>query len=302
MIDALTIFGIAALMFLLTNWIGKHSYQSGYFEIGQLSRSSGSTAFNYAYRIFAPIAILAILATLSTKLGLNFITPNLLPSLLAYFLLRVAYYFISDRVALVNKIEFVAIMIATVSLYCWIQRNLIENGEFLLPTKQEIGTAIWLAIAAFIYKTINSIEISETKARQRRKRYVDGQARKYLTRYGELINELSKDERERKILTAVMIYEGLNRPKAFQYIERLLLPFKRKVTVGPMQVSTASNISDEQSIRLGSQRLLSHYRELKQDTDRPEWSALSEALTSYNGTQSYAIEVGEVLDLLEVEA
>lgn len=82
---------------------------------------------------------------------------------------------------------------------------------------------------AFLYTTINSIQLSEKKARRRRIAYVSHQREKYLSLYEPIINEESKNEREKQIVLAVMIYEGLNRPKFMQFIERLLLPTECQV-------------------------------------------------------------------------
>lgn len=303
MIDTLITISIAVAMFCSTNWIGKHSYQSGYFEIGKLSLTSGSTAFNFVFRIFAPIAFLTLTAALLYWAKADRFVALLPYSLFVYFAFRFAYYFISDRSLLVNFIEFFAIGAATVVLYLWVHTNVIEHRQFLFPSKQELGSALWLGMIAFLYTTINSIQLSETKARRRRIAYVSHQRDKYLSLYGPIINEDSINEREKQIVLAVMIYEGLNRPKFMQFIERLLLPIKGKASIGPMQVTVTAKISDETSVRLGAERLLSTYRSnLRNEGQTSEVSALIEALSAYNGSDKYAVEVLEVISAMEEEA
>jgi hypothetical protein len=300
MIDTLVTISIAVAMFYSTNWIGKHSYQSGYFEIGKLSLTSGSTAFNFVFRIFAPIAFLTLTAAVLYWVHADSIVKLLPHALIGYFIFRFAYYFVCDRYLLVNFFEFFALGLATIALYFWVHANVIEHREFLFPSKQEIGSALWLGMIAFLYTTINSIQLSETKARRRRIAYVSYQRDKYLSLYGTIINEEAQNEREKDIVLAVMIYEGLNRPRILQFIERLVLPIKGKASIGPMQVTVSSNISDETSVRLGAERLLSAYRSNLQNEDlQYEGSALIDALSAYNGSDKYAIEILEVLSAMK---
>ncbi|TXI44648.1 MAG: hypothetical protein E6Q50_17405 [Lysobacter sp.] len=288
---------IALAIFVCTNWIGKHSYQSGYFEIGKLSLTSGPSFFNFSYRIFTPIAFLTITSAIFYQINAGELIRLLPYSLAEYFVFRIAFNLIFDRILLINFAEFFTISAATFIIYLWIHNNIIEHKEFLFPSRQEIGSALWLGLAAFLYTTINNISLSEKKARHRRERYVAYQHAKYMSLFGKTIKEIAKNDRELSIVLAVLIYEGLNRPRIFQFLERLLLSIKGKATIGPMQVLTTSRITNDESVKLGTEKLLSEYRSAMK-IEKREAFALHKALSAYNGSDAYAFEVSEILDIL----
>lgn len=65
------------------------------------------------------------------------------------------------------------------------------------------------------------------------------------------------------LIYAVMIYEDFNRPKHLRRIENLfmhILPYKRKLTLGIMQVTTDKPLTDEESILFAVDRLLKVYK------------------------------------------
>lgn len=289
---------VAIAMFFATNWIGKHSISYGYFQLGQFSQTSGSYAFSAMYRIFAPIAFLCITAIIMYWTDNDAFVDTLPYALYLYFAIRIAFNFATDRSKLVNLPEFILTSVASVIAYLALHELVVTKRDIFIPDPKDIGTALWLSLAAFIYKTINSIETSEAKARIRRASYVAKQMDKYASRYAKQIRQYTIDDNEYNLVMAVLIYEGFNRPAIIQRLESLLLLFKKPVTMGPMQVATTTPIDDETSVSLGAEKLLGAYREFLERDDQPSsWQAINHALKQYNGPQ-YAAEVEDILDLI----
>ncbi|MBD9479865.1 hypothetical protein [Pseudoxanthomonas sp. PXM02] len=293
---------IAVAMFFATNWIGKHSISSGYFQLGQFSQISGSYAFSAMYRIFAPIAFLCVIAIILYWTNHDAFVQTLPYALYLYFALRLVFNFATDRIELVNFPEFILTSVASVITYLALHELVVTKKDLFIPDPQDVGTALWLSLAAFIYKTINSIETSEVKARRRRVLYVTKQASKYTERYAKQIRQYAIDDDEYNLVMAVLIYEGFNRPAIVRRLEPILLLFKTRVTMGPMQVATTTPISDETSVSIGAERLLSSYREfLGSHEQSSSWQAINYALSEYNGHQ-YAAEVEDILALIPRKA
>ena len=289
---------IAIAMFFTTNWIGKHSISSGYFQLGRFSQASGSYAFSAMYRIFAPIAFLCVTALILYWTDHDALVGSLPYALYLYFALRLTFNLATDRTELINFPEFILTSVASVLTYLTLHEMVVTRRDLFIPEAQDIGTALWLSLVAFIYKTVNSVETSEVKALKRRISYVTRQVSKYTSLYSDQIRQYAKNEDEYSLVMAVMIYEGFNRPAIFQRLEPFLLYFKRSVTMGPMQVATTIRIDDETSISLGATKLLSAYRECLEREDKPfKWEAINYALKQYNGPQ-YAVEVEDILELL----
>lgn len=291
---------IALALFVITNWLGKHSLGSGYFQIGRLSQSSDSIAFNYSYRIFAPTALLVLIAAAMYTSNLGQLIACLPAASVLYWAIRFGFYFVAKRLELVNLYEFFAIATLSIVVYLLVHHGFVVDRELLFPTRSEVGAALWFGVTAFVYKSINSIEVSEAGAARRRTKYVIQRADEYIERYGRIIRQFTDDKFELNLVIAVMIYEGLNRPHVAHWAERLILAMRGRASVGPMQVVTQFPMSDEESIRAGAEIILSAYRHAKNQEPGASFGYwVNEASRAYNLGYDYPAEISEIMRILE---
>jgi hypothetical protein len=103
---------------------------------------------------------------------------------------------------------------------------------------------------------VQTFPSSETVARKKRyllEAYSDARAA-----YGQLVSSLVRDELSESLVYSVLLYEQFNRPKWIRLAERLVFPLFSR-SLGPMQVTTRVRISDWESVRLGTERLMQIY-------------------------------------------
>ena len=84
-----------------------------------------------------------------------------------------------------------------------------------------------------------------------------------------------------------MIYEDYNRPSVDRFAEMIFKKFKpnKTMTLGIMQVATIKNISDNESVRIGTKILADAF--LNNINNDP----IEKALHTYNLTEQYCQEV-----------
>ncbi len=49
---------LAALLFMIVNWIGRHSIASGYHQLTLFAKVDEAPAFNFVFRVLAPTVFL----------------------------------------------------------------------------------------------------------------------------------------------------------------------------------------------------------------------------------------------------
>lgn len=297
---------LAAVAFFVTNWIGKHSIQLGYMSLTLGYRSGEAPAFNVIYRAFAPVAIMVIAAASLHYLSLDRYAADLYLVVVYYFVLRILFYFLTQRVALVDWSEFLLVAVCSAMMAYFVYTNLVVSKEYLLPSAADIGSAVWLAIAAFVYKTFNSVQTSNQSHERKRERYVQMAYAKFRTLYGHLLLGMELNPSEERLIWSVVVYESFNRPLIYRSLERLFLRILpvRTMTVGPMQVSTRVNITDEESVRIGARRLVTDYRKALKDHGQieSEWEYVDlrrKATSAYNVRSDYPYEVEAIYQILE---
>src|SRR5689334_22873240 len=51
---------LAIALFLIVNWIGKHSYTAGYIEISIFTKNEEAPASNFAIRVLTPVVFIIV--------------------------------------------------------------------------------------------------------------------------------------------------------------------------------------------------------------------------------------------------
>lgn len=99
-------------------------------------------------------------------------------------------------------------------------------------------------------------------AAKQQSRYLRDQFGRLNMRFGSIVRAhvLSRDVEA--LAFAVMIYEGFNRPRIYQWIERyILFPLGRCHTLGPMQIRTTEAVDDSEAVVRGMRQLSRDYTE-----------------------------------------
>ena len=288
----------AGVLFFFANWIGKNSLHLGYVELSFNQPFNDSPAFNLTYRVFAPVAYITILAALFYWIGQDRLVTDIYRVVVFYFVLRFIFNIATDRLLIVSHLQF--FFIATLSITCSMAAYdlVISKREFFFPSSNELGSALWLGVIAFLYQTLNSISTDDSAQKKRIKRYVLQQYRKLKHRHWRTVDQFAGGL-DKDLIYSVMIFESLNRPRLYAPLELAKVRLFGKATLGPMQVTTKRPINDAESIQKGIEILKKSYEKNSNDPESSPESLLSNVLYDYNGSPSYAWEVLKILDLIQ---
>ncbi len=293
---------LAIILFFSMNWIGKHSDHAGYIQMSVLVKSDEAPAFNFIYRAFAPIAYITLVSAFLYTIKYDWLINNIYLVVIYYFLLRLSFNIITGRSLLLNwRTQFSYILIS-VPISIYVYENIILYKEFLFPSQEKLGSAIWLAIIAFLYQTFNNIKLSDIQTKARKKNYLTNRYVKYKKFYGSIIEKTVETKQQDCMVYSVLIYEAFNRPKVYRYIENVLFRIGLAKTLGIMQVTTNILISDEESVLIGARKIVNDYQEANNAKDlnkhHGEWWIRREVLKQYNPDNDYIREVNELYDQL----
>lgn len=292
---------LAVSLFLILNWIGNHSIHAGYIRMSVLAKADEAPAFNFLYRSFSPVAFITLVAAISYKLGQDWIVKDIYLIVVYYFLFRLSFNLITGRWMLLNWLTQCAYILVSVPMSYYVYDTLILHKEFLFPTAKELGSAVWLAIVAYAYHTFNSVKLSGERTKARKAKYLLNRYRTYKKAYGPIIEEVSETKRQEALIYAVLIVETFNRPKLYRLMENVLFYFGLARTLGVMQVTTERYITDEESVRLGAEKIVKDHlkAELKVEARRfagGSWAVRREVLEMYNPDGEYIREVDGLYD------
>lgn len=179
----------------------------------------------------------------------------------------------------------------------------IRNNEFLLPTANEIGTAIWFGILVFLYQIINKLNILSESQKKRKKKYLEKMMAYVEKTYSNDIQVYKNTGNLYNLIIAVIIYEQFNRPKFARIIERMLFWTERVKTSGIMQVKSKKHLSDTESIKIGAKILENSYLKYSEEqgkSNKYEYNTSErKTIADYNRDNQYVSEVYEIFNAIE---
>lgn len=301
--------GLAVLLFFIMNWIGGYAAtSSSYYQISYFDRHEEAPAFNIVFRVLAPSVYLIIVAATLYAVGLNYFVTGLYLVVLYQALLRWLFNLAWGRRLLVRWGRQVVIATASLLLAFVCYRQILTDPARVLPDFSTIANELWIAVALFLYATLNKVQVPDGANERKKRRYIEARYRKFRQRYGTVIKEHIRNHSLEPLVYSVLIYESFNRPAFVQFIERwVLFPIGLSRSLGPMQVRVSERVSDEQSVVLGVQGLANLYRRsLKRAKEEygvhlsGDWQpsdayvlrrAMEMALGAYNVRSDYPAEV-----------
>lgn len=303
---------LGVILFFIINWIGKHSYSVGYMQISMFLQKEEAPAFNFFYRIISPIVYLFITSAILYKLGLDEYTEKFYLVAVYYLVFRLSFNLITNRALLMNWYRQGLYWVSILSLSYLAYDKIIYRKENILPDFGSLANELWIIIFLFLFQTLNQVRLSSERTLERKHNYLQTRLQKFKSKYGHVIDELVENEKLKSIVYAIMIYEDFNRPKVvrgLEYVSYYWHSFfltKKVHTLGLMQVATHSAISDLESVRLGTEKIVRKSKELLDQAQEridaveeefeelyphTEWSVIRAIITDYNPDDDYATEV-----------
>ena len=243
---------------MLMGWIGRHSVGMGYITLSLFVTRDEAPAFNFTFRTFGPIAYIVIVSAVLYALGADRFVEGIWLIAVYYSTIRVAYNLAMNRLLLVNWAREVLIIGVTIGGAWLLYDRVIQVRQFLLPDAQGVSTELWIIVVIFVYSVLNRVEVSPGGSKRRKENYLNHAYKALRARYREVVEPRVPNPFVESVVYSIMIYENFQRPPAFQALERAAFPRFSK-SLGPMQVQTESMISNKESVRLGTEKIVAAY-------------------------------------------
>ena len=186
----------------------------------------------------------------------------------------------------ISIIVFYSFLVKTVSIF-------IRADEL----REELGFAIIVAIYGFI-KFILDKKVTQRDVLKETdlERHIVRKFEKFFKRYRKIIDINDKNNKIWIILFAIMIFEDFNRGPEKRAVEYILLPVRKKESLGIMQVETNKFISSKESIKIAFNMIQDYLEEL--DDYITEYVVYERAIR-YNKDERYGENVSYIYNVLE---
>jgi hypothetical protein len=292
-------------LFFLINWIGKHSYSIGYMEISIFVKTEEAPALNFLIRVLTPIVYIIIVSTSLYYFGLDKFVWNIYLVNIYYIIFRLIFNLVTNRGLLLNWYRQLLYWTAIIVISYFTYEKLIKVKANILPDFTTVANELWIIILIFIFQVANNLRFSQEATQKRKDNYLKSRYHYFKKFYGQLIKDLTNNEILESIVYAIIIYEDFNRPKIARQVENLKFKLTKKPhTLGVMQVRSDKLISDLESVKLGTKKIVNAYKNyLKKPSEKSsdyfDWYAINYIISDYNDGASYIAEVNELADIIK---
>jgi hypothetical protein len=292
-------------LFFLINWIGKHSYSIGYMEISIFVKTEEAPALNFLIRVLTPIVYIIIVSTSLYYFGLDKFVWNIYLVNIYYILFRLIFNLATNRGLLLNWYRQFLYWTAIIVISYFTYEKLIKVKANILPDFTTVANELWIIILIFIFQVANNLRFSQEATQKRKDNYLKSRYHYFKRFYGQLIKDMTNNEVLESIVYAIIIYEDFNRPKIARQVENLKFRLTKKPhTLGVMQVRSDKLISDLESVKLGTEKIVNAYKKyLENPTENSgdyfDWNAKDFIISDYNVGTSYNGEVSELADIIK---
>lgn len=264
----------------MQNWIGSKSYSKGYIKFSFLDEKDEALTLNFMIKVLGPTVYIIIIAALIQFLKIPLNLNKIIWIVYYYIFLRFSIIFIYQRQRIVNWVRIIIHYTFILLLASIIQKRFISDLGTLLPDFQEIKNEIWLLIIIFLYQVGNShrtaTEQSEIQPRgliylpdliSRKRKYILRNFNRFKEKYGNTIDPILQDNLQvGVIIYSILIFENFNRPYLIRKLEYLKFFLTKKPgTFGIMQVQSNRSLSDLESIKNGTEAIMTEYKRLERD-------------------------------------
>ena len=215
---------------------------------------------NNAIHAILPIIYIIILAGIFSNIGYSNINNNLFIVVIFELIIRLYYVkSILKREDLINNKFYIQIYSVAIIGSYFINQIFISKVDNIFPTPSEMRMGIWFLIVIFLYMIFKNhihVEVKEEKST-----FISKKKEYSLVQYARLKNQYYKEIKLKNkelvpLFYAIMIYENYKRPVFYRKIDRIIYRFTGKETkMGIMQISSRSEISDYESIKLAVKKI-----------------------------------------------
>jgi hypothetical protein len=156
-----------------------------------------------------------------------------------------------------------------------------------------------------LFQVTNNIRLAEDGTFKRKQKYLKSRLHYFKTLYGKTIKEATQNEALEAVVFSILIYEDFNRPKVARIVENIKQRLTNKPhTLGVMQVKSDRIISDLESVKLGTKKVINAYQKYldklsNENGEFYEYSAYYEIISNYNGSSSYQSEVADLISIIK---
>ena len=297
--------GLGTGLFFLINWIGKHSYSIGYMEISIFVKTEEAPALNFLIRVLTPIVYIIIVSTTLYYFGLDKHVWNIYLVNIYYIIFRLIFNLATNRGLLLNWYRQFLYWIAIVVISFFTYEKIIKLKANILPDFSTVANELWIIILIFIFQLANNLRFSEEATLKRKDNYLKSRYDYFKRIYGSIIKDSTKNQILESIVYAIIIYEDFNRPKIARQVENLKFRItKKQHTLGVMQVTSNRLINDLESVKLGTEKIVSAYKKYLENPEDSsseyfDWYAKNYIISDYNAGTSYNGEVNDLADTIK---
>lgn len=296
---------LAILLFFMVNWLGSRSAPLGYLQLSIGLQDDTAPAFNYLFKVLAPVVFIILLAALFQVLNIPVFNKNIYLVVVYYWAFRLLYVILMGHASLLDWKVQVLYWVSSIGLSIWVY-SLIDKLDTILPSPKSLIEELWLLIILFIYSIVNKLEFFRRETEQRKKNYIDRRYTELHRRFGNQVDGYFDKDILRALTFSIMIYENYNRSGFARFLERILLKnSKKKHTYGIMQFSSDHILTDEESIDLGMKKIEQDYKNSISEATSDgstnflvPWVVCQVAKAYNGGDEHYSDEVRDVFTRL----
>jgi hypothetical protein len=230
-------------------------------EISIFVKTEEAPALNFLIRVLTPIVYIIIVSTSLYYFGLDKFVWNIYLVNIYYIIFRLIFNLATNRGLLLNWYRQFLYWTAIVVISYFTYEKLIKVKANILPDFTTVANELWIIILIFIFQVANNLRFSQEATQKRKDKYLKSRYHYFKRFYGQLIKDLTNNEILESIVYAIIIYEDFNRPKIARQVENLKFKLTKKPhTLGVMQVRSDKLISDLESVKIGTEKIVNAYK------------------------------------------
>ena len=265
----------------------------GYRNFSSSSTEKMDFSFNFIYALLFPSAFLLMCCIVLKYLHIE--SPML-------WVIVPLYYAIRDLIIIIDgKWCFITVWR---DVFCFVFGTILAYGVVSLFSLywyriDLLGALIdnlWIAVFAFLYAIIKSLAsgVATVDTEKKNALYMGISYTKHKVKYDDIITDVLGEEYDRlaPIVYAIIVAEDYNRPKftrAIEYFVFIATPVKKTRSLGVMQYRTDKFITSEESVFLGTKKVLEKYKETYD---------FYEIVRDYNSGENYADTILDIINRL----
>lgn len=249
---------LGLILLFVINKLGEKSKGYGYVNVADIVGQVNNLGFNFFLRVMTPAVFISVVAIAFYYLNIGYLVRYLLLVNVFYFIFQTSFILLNRYWGFLNKqLYFGSHVISLLISSFFYKAALIKGLSYILPDAGNFRTEIWFIVLIYFYNILNNVHSSYDFV-YKRSTALTRKYREYESKYSKYLRgEFCGNEVLYKIFFSIMIVEDLNRTRLFRFAEKILFKIGFIKTTGIMQVKSAYYLSDEESIGLAQEIILS---------------------------------------------